>query len=52
MKFKSNGYLVELGPAEYESVSREGVLKEAGQMKEYGASGGAAGMGCPFKMRL
>lgn len=52
-EFKSDGYLVEeLGPVEYEKVSKEGVLKEAKQMQRYAEAGGAAGMGCPFKIRL
>jgi hypothetical protein len=52
-KYKSKGFLVEeLGPVEYEKSSREGVLKEADQMKEYASKGGAVGMGCPFKFSI
>jgi hypothetical protein len=52
-KYKSKGFLVEeLGPVEYENSSREGVLKEADQLKEYASKGGAVGMGCPFKFSI
>ena len=48
-EFKSNGYLPEeLGPVEYEKVSKDPVLKEAEAMSMYVAKGGAVGIGCPF----
>ena len=48
-KFKSTGYLPEeLGPVEYERVSKDSVLKEAETMKLYATKGGAAVVGCPF----
>lgn len=48
-EYKSTGYFPEeLGPDEYEKVSRDPVLKEAEAMKMYAAAGGAVGVGCPF----
>jgi len=52
-KYKSEGYLVEeLGPAEYEIISKEKVLSEANQLKIYGSQGGSVGLGCPFKFKV
>jgi hypothetical protein len=52
-QYKSGGFLIEeVGPVEYESISREGVLMEAEQMKAYAEGGGAVGLGCPFKIKL
>ena len=52
-QFKSNGYLPEeLGPAEFEKLSRNSVLNEAELMKEYAEKGGAAAVGCPFSVSL
>ncbi|OAL26642.1 hypothetical protein AYO20_09983 [Fonsecaea nubica] len=49
-KFKSEGYLPEeLGPAKFEKMSRDAVLKEAEAMRSYAAEGGAAIIGCPFR---
>jgi ER-bound oxygenase mpaB/B'/Rubber oxygenase, catalytic domain len=49
-QWKSNGYLPEeLGPAEYETRSKEPVLQQAAALKKYAESGGAATTGCPFK---
>ncbi|KIW71709.1 hypothetical protein PV04_03844 [Phialophora macrospora] len=49
-KFKSEGYLPEeLGPAKFEKVSRDAVLKEAEAQRAYAAEGGAAVLGCPFR---
>ena len=48
-EYRSNGYLPEeVGPVEYEKISKEPVLKEVEAMKEYSAKGGAVGVGCPF----
>lgn len=52
-QFKSNGYLPEeLGPVEFEKLSRVSVLKEAEAMKKYAEGGGAAVVGCPFSVSL
>lgn len=49
-EYKSQGYLPEeLGPAKFEKISRDPVLKEAEALRSYAADGGAAGMGCPFR---
>lgn len=52
-EFKSNGYLPEeLGPVEFEKLSKKSVLKEAEAMKRYAEEGGAAMVGCPFSISL
>ncbi|OAL51186.1 hypothetical protein IQ07DRAFT_586730 [Pyrenochaeta sp. DS3sAY3a] len=49
-EFKSTGYLPEeLGPLGYEKMSKDDVLSEAEQMRDYGKAGGSLGMGCPFR---
>jgi hypothetical protein len=49
-EFKSEGYLPEeLGPAKFEKISRDAVLKEAEALRSYAADGGAAILGCPFR---
>lgn len=48
--YKSNGFLVEeLGPVEFEKVSKEPVVLQAEEMRAYGAKGGTIGNGCPFQ---
>ncbi|KAL4897888.1 hypothetical protein BDV59DRAFT_51593 [Aspergillus ambiguus] len=48
-EYMSEGYLPrELGPLEYRERSKEDVLREAEEMRQYALGGGAAGMGCPF----
>lgn len=52
-QFKSNGYLPEeLGPVEFEKLSKKSVLREAEAMKQYAEEGGAAIVGCPFSISL
>lgn len=47
--FKEAGYLPEeLGPVQYENISKESVLKQVEAMKLYVAEGGSVGVGCPF----
>jgi hypothetical protein len=49
-QYKSNGFLVEeLGPIEYEQVSKEPVAKEAEEMQAYAYKGGSVVLGCPFR---
>ncbi|OCT54626.1 hypothetical protein CLCR_02983 [Cladophialophora carrionii] len=49
-KFKSEGYLPEeLGPAKFEKIAKDAVLKEAEAQRAYAAEGGAAVLGCPFR---
>ncbi|KXL43646.1 hypothetical protein M433DRAFT_146255 [Acidomyces richmondensis BFW] len=48
-EYKSEGYYPEeLGPKEFEKSSKDAVLLQASQLKEYSERGGAEGMGCPF----
>jgi hypothetical protein len=48
-KFMNVGYLPEeLGPTEYKDRSRDEVLAEAQEMKEYASEGGSSVVGCPF----
>jgi hypothetical protein len=50
-EFKQEGYLPdELGPSEYEKVSRLPVHEQARQLKEYAQKGGGEVLGCPFAM--
>jgi hypothetical protein len=47
--FKSNGYLPEeLGPIEFEKMSKEPVKQQADAMREYIASADGKLVGCPF----
>jgi hypothetical protein len=49
-KYKSNGFLVEeLGPVEYEQISKEAVAKEAEEMQDYASKGDTLALGCPFR---
>jgi hypothetical protein len=49
-KYKSNGFLVEeLGPVEYEQISKDSVANEAEEMQTYASQGGSAEFGCPFR---
>jgi hypothetical protein len=49
-KYRSNGFLVEeLGPVEYEQISKEAVAKEAEEMQDYASKGDTLALGCPFR---
>lgn len=49
-KYKRNGFLVEeLGPVEYEQISKDSVAKEAEEMQAYASQGGSFAFGCPFR---
>lgn len=48
-EYQSQGYLAEeLGPPEFMKSSKEDVLEQVAQLKEYADNGGAVGVGCPF----
>lgn len=48
-EYMSEGYLPrELGPLEFKERSKDDILREAEEMREYALKGGATGMGCPF----
>lgn len=50
--FKSTGYLPEeLGPVEFEKVSKGPVREQAEAMSEYVAKGKEKGFGCPFAFK-
>jgi len=38
-----------MGPARFEGLAQNEVLKEVEKMREYADGGGAATAGCPFK---
>lgn len=50
-EFMSQGFLPEeLGPREYEKVSKQAVHDQAREMRAYAEKGGGQGLGCPFVM--